>query len=135
MQIFNPRKKFNFQENLNFSIKSKNKMSSHHEKWNWKTFETYWLRPKQKFGGRQCFLKGASTHQSKIKEPNLFLENKVIRCQKRLENAHLDYNIKYPILLPAAHTFTKMLLQQIHWDHGHPGVSQIVFYKATMVVS
>lgn len=48
----------------------------------------------------------------------------LLRCTGRLENADLSEGAKFPILLPRGERFTDLLIQHIHYQQLHCGVSQ-----------
>ena len=48
----------------------------------------------------------------------------IIRCKGRLSKSSLDYEAKYPILLPRESYFTKLLILQCHEDVMHNGVKE-----------
>lgn len=59
---------------------------------------------------------------SKIIKLVPFLDtNGLIRVGGRLQHSELDYNQKHPVLLPARHHFTTLLLQNEHLKHLHAG--------------
>ncbi|XP_065217307.1 uncharacterized protein LOC135843368 [Planococcus citri] len=47
----------------------------------------------------------------------------IIRCHGRLVESCLDDNAKFPILLPEKEFFTRLLIEKIHIDNYHVGVS------------
>ena len=53
----------------------------------------------------------------------LFLDEDVIKCKGRLNNAPLPVNTRNPILLPAKHEFTHLLIKQSHECVKHSGIS------------
>lgn len=52
----------------------------------------------------------------------LFLDEEVIKCKGRLNNAPLPVNTKNPILLPAKHEFTCLLIKHSHESAKHSGI-------------
>ena len=46
------------------------------------------------------------------------------RCGGRLKNADLSYNTKYPFLLPKSSHFTKLVVENSHWDVMHNDVKE-----------
>jgi len=52
----------------------------------------------------------------------LFLDEEVIKCKGRLNNAPLPVNTKNPILLPAKHEFTRLLIKHSHESAKHSGI-------------
>ena len=54
---------------------------------------------------------------------NLFEdENKVLRCRGRLGNAPLDFESRYPVILPRDGHFTDLIIDQCHKTVKHNGV-------------
>jgi ribonuclease HI len=53
-------------------------------------------------------------------------ECEVIRCKGRLENAGITEGAKYPILLHRKERFTHLLIDKIHRENFHCGVSQTI---------
>ena len=51
------------------------------------------------------------------------LKNGIIRVGGRLKNSELNYELKYPIILPGTHEFTKKLIYQYHINNAHTGLS------------
>ena len=49
--------------------------------------------------------------------------NGVVRCNGRLKNSNLDYNIIYPIYIPHDHYFTDLLVKKAHDDVHHQRVN------------
>ena len=52
----------------------------------------------------------------------LFLDNGIIRCRGRINNADLLANAKNPVLLPEKHQFSRLLIQEKHQLVHHNGV-------------
>ena len=50
----------------------------------------------------------------------------VIRCKGHLENAGITEGAKHPILLHRKERFTHLLIDKIHWENVHCGVSQTI---------
>ena len=48
----------------------------------------------------------------------------IIRCKGRLSKSSLDYEAKYPILLPRESHFTKLFILQCHEDVMHNGIKE-----------
>ncbi|CAM1294859.1 Uncharacterised protein r2_g406 [Pycnogonum litorale] len=51
-------------------------------------------------------------------------ENGLIRCRGRLQNSELDYDAKYPILLPRQDHYTTLIIKKSHENVLHSGTSQ-----------
>lgn len=51
----------------------------------------------------------------------LFLDDDIIKCKGRLNNVPLPLNMRNPILLPAEHEFTCLLIKQSHESVKHSG--------------
>ena len=54
----------------------------------------------------------------------LFLDEGLIKCKGRLNNAPLPVNSRNPILLPAKHEFTRLLIKQSHESVKHNGIRE-----------
>ena len=50
-----------------------------------------------------------------------FIEG-ILRCRERLQNSDLEYNAKYPILIPRKHRLTELIVQRCHREVHHGGV-------------
>ena len=58
-----------------------------------------------------------------VKQLKLFVdENNIIRCGGRLHNAPINYDTKFPILLPAYHRFSYLIIRAEHFKLLHSGV-------------
>ncbi|XP_015437828.1 PREDICTED: uncharacterized protein LOC107192974 [Dufourea novaeangliae] len=49
-------------------------------------------------------------------------ENDILRVGGRIKHATTTYDKKHPILLPAKHHFTTLVIRHMHWRHYHTGV-------------
>lgn len=59
---------------------------------------------------------------SKLKCLNPFLdEHGILRVGGRLKNANINFNKRYPIVLPSKHNFTKLVIEYEHKKHLHAG--------------
>lgn len=58
---------------------------------------------------------------SKLFKLSPFLHNSIIRVGGRLRHADFNFNQKHPIILPADHSFTKLLIEYTHKKHLHSG--------------
>ena len=58
-----------------------------------------------------------------VKNLNLKIVDSVIRCFGRIEHSDLEYDAKFPILLPGKSSFTKLLINFIHRKCLHGGVN------------
>lgn len=47
----------------------------------------------------------------------------ILRVSGRLKNSDLSYNVKHPIILPKAHSFTTMIINQVHVLNLHANLS------------
>ena len=63
-----------------------------------------------------------STPPTYVTQFGLFLDEGVIKCKGRLNNAPLPVNSRNPILLPAKHGFTRLLIKQSHESVKHNGI-------------
>ena len=52
----------------------------------------------------------------------LIEEEGILRCRGRLQNSDLEYNAKYPILIPRDHRLTELIVQRCHREVHHGGV-------------
>ena len=63
-----------------------------------------------------------STPPTYVTQFGLFLDEGVIKCKGGLNNAPLPVNSRNPILLPAKHEFTRLLIKQSHESVKHNGI-------------
>lgn len=63
-----------------------------------------------------------STPPTYVTQFGLFLDKGLIKCKARLNNAPLPVNSRNPILLPAKHEFTRLLIKQSHESVKHNGI-------------
>ena len=63
-----------------------------------------------------------STPPTYVTQFGLFLDEGLIKCKGRLNNAPLPVNSRNPILLPAKHEFTRLLIKQSHESVKHNGI-------------
>ena len=47
------------------------------------------------------------------------IEEGILRCRGRLQNSDLEYNAKYPILIPKNHRLTELIVQRCHREVHH----------------
>ena len=68
---------------------------------------------------------------SNIKSLNPFLDkNKILRSKSRLQNADwLNYDFKYPIILPKEHAFTNLVIKEFHEKVGHAVGKNATLYE------
>lgn len=52
----------------------------------------------------------------------LYLDEKMIKCKGRLNNASLPVKTRNPVLMPAKHEFTHLLIKQSHESVKHNGI-------------
>lgn len=65
--------------------------------------------------------------KSKLLKLNVFLDEKnIIRVGGRLQNASVSFSQKHQIVLPAGHTFTKMVITNYHISNLHAGPSALL---------
>ena len=64
----------------------------------------------------------SSTPTTYVTQFGLFLDEGVIKCKGRLNNAPLPVQTRNPILLPAKHEFTRLLIRQTHESVKHSGI-------------
>ncbi|GBM33620.1 hypothetical protein AVEN_203665-1 [Araneus ventricosus] len=73
----------------------------------------------------QC---GNVTPNSKLKSLSPFLDSQgILRVGGRLRNSILPYNSKHPILLPAKHKVTDMIIQYYHKIQFHSGPQALLY--------
>ena len=61
--------------------------------------------------------------RGELKRLNPKLINGLLRVDGRLTNAHLNFDTKYPILLPARQPVVELMIQHVHAMEGHAGES------------
>ena len=49
-------------------------------------------------------------------------EKGILRCKGRFRNSDLEFNAKYPIIIPKEHRLTELIVQQCHKEIHHCGV-------------
>lgn len=86
-----------------------------------------WIRSVQgsSFSKESAFLLSkdhSSTPPTYVTQFGLFLDEDIIKCKGRLNNAPLPVNIRNPILLPVKHEFTRLLIKQSHESVKHSGI-------------
>ncbi|XP_002735894.1 uncharacterized protein LOC100369374 [Saccoglossus kowalevskii] len=90
--------------------------------------ETMWIYSVQ--NQRYCNEKSALKSQSNFplaRQIKLYLDDEnIIRCGGRIHNAPVDYDAKFPILLPAHHKFSELSITQTHAQTLHSGVESTV---------
>ena len=60
-----------------------------------------------------------------IKQLNMFTdENGIIRCQGRIDHSGLPVEAQRPILLPAKHRFTELVIEEAHHTVHHNGIRE-----------
>ncbi len=76
---------------------------------------------------------GRVDNDSKVKTLNPFIDsNNVLRVGGRLANSDLNYDCKYPILLPSNHKLCKLIVEYIHVKYLHVGPSALLFHTRQM---
>ena len=59
----------------------------------------------------------------RVKELGLFIgESGILRCQGRLDNSKLPFDMRNPALLPSKHYFTSLVIKEVHCRVMHSGV-------------
>ena len=67
--------------------------------------------------------------KSKVKCLNPFLDKEgVIRVNGRLKNANINFNCKFPIILPKSHQLTKLIIDSYHKRYFHLGPTALLHY-------
>ena len=92
-----------------------------------KEAEHLWIRSVQvsSFSRELAFLLSKDRNSNPptyVTQFGLFLDEDVIKCKGRLNNAPLPVNTRNPILLPAKHEFTHLLIKQSHECVKHSGI-------------
>ena len=49
-------------------------------------------------------------------------EEEILRCQGRLKNSNLEFDNRYPIILPKEHRLTELIVRKCHEEVHHSGV-------------
>ena len=76
--------------------------------------ETVWIREMQQ----------TLDHSQLDKQLGLFQDdNRVLRCQGRLENADLPYTTRHPAVLPRSHHVTSLIIHHCHESVFHNGLN------------
>ena len=94
-----------------------------------KNSDTLWIKTVQTtaFVDELSFLNRKNvktTPPIRVTQFGLFLsEDQTIRCKGRIANASLPTSSKSPILLPAKHTFVKLVIKQTHDRVKHSGIN------------
>lgn len=61
-------------------------------------------------------------HTSSLRNLSPFLDNfQILRVGGRLQNSHLSFEQKHPVLLPAKHPLSKLIIHSEHLKHCHAG--------------
>ena len=92
-----------------------------------KEAEHLWIRSVQgsAFSKEIAFLLSkdhSSAPPAYVTQFGLFLDDGIIKCKGRLNNAPLPVNTRNPILLPTKHEFTCLLIKQSHESVKHSGI-------------
>ncbi|XP_068697019.1 uncharacterized protein [Montipora foliosa] len=93
-----------------------------------KEAEHLWIRSVQgsAFSKEIVFLLSkdhSSAPPAYVTQFGFFLDDGIIKCKGRLKNAPLPVNTRNPILLPAKHEFTCLLIKQSHESVKHSGIT------------
>ncbi|XP_064470081.1 uncharacterized protein LOC135384827 [Ornithodoros turicata] len=82
--------------------------------------ETYWIHiaQRQRFGAKP-------TNHKSLKSTSVFYDdNNIIRLKGRLQYGEFSEPLKYPIIIPADHHFTALLVSSTHVRLLHAGVQE-----------
>ena len=72
---------------------------------------------------RQTLVRGTEGNQ-RVREFNLYIDvDGILRCKGRLNNADIPQESKNPVLLPARHGCTELLIRERHGRVHHNGVT------------
>ena len=94
-----------------------------------KNSETLWIKSVQAkaFVDKLAFLNrknSKSTPPIRVAQFGLFLSiDQTIRCKGQISNSPLATSSKSPILLPAKHTFVKLIIKQTRDQVKHSGIN------------
>lgn len=96
-----------------------------------KEAEQLWIRSVQgsAFSKEIAFLQSkvhSSAPPAYVTQFGLFLDDGIINCKGRLNNAPLPVNTRNPILLLAKHEFTCLSIKQYHESVKHSGVRDML---------
>lgn len=64
----------------------------------------------------------SSTPPTYVTKFGLYLDEEIIKCKGRLNNASLPVNTRNPVLMPAKHKFTHLLIKQSHESVKNNGI-------------
>ena len=78
---------------------------------------------RQSFHQELNALQKNTREHSLIRKLRLFLKDGIIRCDGRIDNAEIESETKFPILLPSKHHFTKLIIEFTHSSFAHQGVN------------
>ncbi|XP_058810335.1 uncharacterized protein LOC131675383 [Phymastichus coffea] len=92
------------------------------------SFEIRLLKSRNARTCGRCDLIGAFRSRTKFDELNPFLdEHGLIRVGGRLKNSNLQFNQKYPILLPSNHHVSDLIIRDAHHRNLHGGVQSTLY--------
>ena len=94
-----------------------------------KEAEVKWLRSCQttNFQDEVENLQSNSTRLPLVKQLRLYLDQQgLLRCGGRIHNAPLEYDVKFPYLLPKKHVLTKLIVFDVHKNQLHSGVNSTI---------
>ena len=74
----------------------------------------------ERFRTERALLQAGKRNQL-IKQLDLFIANKTIRCGGRMANVNMNDDAKFPVLLPKGHPFTDLVIKDIHQKVFHSG--------------
>jgi hypothetical protein len=62
-----------------------------------------------------------------LKQLNVFCDKDgLLRSHSRIANAEMEYDARFPIILPKRHNFVEMLVRKTHYEIGHFGWSFVL---------
>ena len=70
----------------------------------------------------QAELQNESKYNLLVQQLGIEENQGILRCRGRLENADLEMEGKFPIILPRKHRFTELLVRKMHAKVGHEGL-------------
>jgi len=90
--------------------------------------EIHWIQTTQtqSFQSEINSLKGGLPPTVLMKQLNVFMTKGILRCDRRLKNAPLPFDTRFPILLPSTHHYVYLLVRDVHLSHHHVGVTKTI---------
>ena len=87
--------------------------------------EQMWIKYIQRKNSSDVFESISSERPNNLqKQLGLYVDNGILRCKGRIDQASLTESARRPVLLPNNERFTHLLIEKIHKQGYHSGVSQ-----------